>query len=186
MAMTSDLYRGMVVKWNGQPHIMVEKEFAAMGKGSWFNRVRLKNIKTGKFFNEHITSGVKVEEIDVSTKSVQFIYVDGNSAVFMDPVTYEQISFSLDLIPGKTDWLHGDSKYVVQVYEDEVINLLLPPKMTLEITETYDAVKGDTATGAKKDAILETGATVKVPLFIKQGEKVIVNTEDGAYFSKAN
>ncbi len=186
MAMTSDLYRGMVIKWNGQPHIMVEKEFAAMGKGSGFNRVRLKNIKTGKFFNEHITSGVKVEEIDVTTKNVQFIYVDGVSAVFMDPVTYEQISFPLESIPGKTDWLHGDAKYVAQIYEDEVINLLLPPKMTLEITETYDAVKGDTATGAKKDAVLETGATVKVPLFIKQGEKIIVNTEDGAYFSKAN
>lgn len=184
--MTSDLYRGMIIKWNGQPHIMVEKEFAAMGKGSGFNRVRLKNIKTGKFFNEHITSGVKVEEIDVTTKNVQYIYVDGNSAVFMDPESYEQISVSMDMIQGGTDWLHGDAKYVAQIYEDQVINIQLPPKMTLEIIETYDAVKGDTATGAKKDAKLETGVTVKVPLFIKQGEKIIVSTEDGSYFSKAN
>lgn len=184
--MTSDLYRGMIIKHNGEPHIMVEKEFASMGKGSGFNRVRLQSIKTGKFFNLTITSGVKVEEIDVSTKNVQFIYVDGNNAVFMDPNTYEQTSISLDLIPGKTDWLHGDAKYVAKVYEDEVIYLQLPPKITLEITETYDAVKGDTATGAKKDATLETGVVVKVPLFIKQGEKIIVNTEDGEYFSKAN
>lgn len=184
MAGTTELYRGMIILFNKEPHVLIEKEFYSPGKGGAFNRTRLQNIKSGKIVNHIFKSGEKVEELDVSTKTVQFVYVDGESAVFMDPATYDQIYISMDLIPGRTDWLHGDGKYVAKIYEGEVIYLQLSPKLTLEVTDTFGAVKGDTAGNAMKEATLETGAKVKVPLFIKNGDKIIVNTDEGAYFAK--
>lgn len=185
MADTRELYRGMIIRFNNDPHILVEKEFYSPGKGGAFNRVKLKNIKTGKFVNHVYRSEEKVEELDVSKTNMQYIYADDTYAYFMNPQTFDQMSVNLDLIPGGMDFLHPESKYVMTIYEDAIIYVELPPKMTLEVTDTTDAVKGDTATNASKDATLETGVMVKVPLFIKNGDKVIVNTEDGTYFSKA-
>jgi elongation factor P len=184
MAGTTELYRGMIIKFNNEPHVLIEKEFYSPGKGGAFNRTKLQNIKTGKIVSQIFKSGEKVDELDVSTKTVQYLYIDGNNVVFMDPVTFEQISIEMEIIPGKTDWLHGEGKYIAKIYEGDVIYLQVPPKLTLVITDTYDAVKGDTASNAMKDATLETGAVVKVPLFIKNGDKIIVNTDTGTYFAK--
>lgn len=184
MAGTTELRRGMIIEFNGEPHILVEKEFKAMGKGSAFNRCRLKNIRTGKFFEQVFKSGEKVEELEVETKTMQYVYIDGSDAYFMDPETYEQMSLNLDTIPGGTDYLHESGKYIMTFYEGKVIYVQLPQKMTLEITDTYDAVKGDTATNASKEATMETGLKIQVPLFIKKGDRIVVNTENGTYFSK--
>ncbi len=184
MAMTMEISRGMIIKFNNEPHIIIEKEFYSPGKGGSFNKTRLKSIKTGKIVANVFKSEEKVEEIEVTTMTVQFVYVDGDNAVFMDPTTYEQMNVPLSSIENGTDFLHTEAKYIAKIYEGEVIFLQLPPKITLEVTETPDAVKGDTTSGAYKDATLETGAVVKVPLFIKSGQKIIVNTEDRAYFSK--
>jgi elongation factor P len=186
MADTSEIRRGMIIRFNNEPHIIMEKEFRAMGKGGAFNRVKLKNIKTGKFVNHVFKSGEKVEELDVMTMNMQYMYADDSKAYFMNPETFEQIELSLDLIPGGTDWLHPDAKYIMSMFEDEVIYVQLPAKISLIITETSDAVKGDTATNASKEATLETGVKVQVPLFIKQGDKIIINTDTGTYFSKDN
>jgi len=185
MAGTTDLYRGMIIEYNGEPHILMEKEFKAMGKGSAFNRCRLKNIKTGKFFEAVFKSGEKVEELDVETRTMQFVYIDGSDAYFMDQETYEQTSLPLNSIPGGTYYLHTEAKYIMSFYNGEIIYVQLPQKLTLVITDTFDAVKGDTATNASKEATLETGAKVQVPLFIKRGDKIIINTETNTYFSKA-
>jgi len=184
MADTTEIYRGMIIKFNAEPHIVVDKEFKAMGKGSAFNRCRLKNIKTGKFFEQVFKSGEKVEELDVETKSMQFVYIDGTDAYFMDQETFEQISLSIDTIPGGTNYLHTEAKYIMTFYEGEVIYVQLPQKITLQVIDTYAAVKGDTATNASKEATLETGVKIQVPLFIKNGDKIIVNTETETYFSK--
>ncbi len=185
MSATTELRRGMIIEYNGEPHLLMEKEFKAMGKGAAFNRCRLKNIKSGKFFDVVFKSGEKVEELDVESKSMQFVYIDGSDAYFMDQETFEQISLPLDSIPGKTDYLHTEAKYIMSFYNGEVIYVQLPQKMTLQIVDTYDAVKGDTATNASKEATLETGLKVQVPLFIKNGEMIVINTETGTYFSKA-
>lgn len=184
MSATTELYRGMIIKFNGEPHVLIEKEFYSPGKGGAFNRVRLKSIKTGKFFNTVFKSGEKVEELEVETKNMQYVYIDGNSAVFMDPETYEQVYVNMDRIPNGTDYLHSEAKYIMTVYEGEVIYVQLPQKIALQVVETTDAVKGNTVNNAMKEAVLETGAKVHVPMFIKNGDKIIVNTESGNYFSK--
>lgn len=185
MGFTSNIVKGMYIFYNNEPHLVIEKEFYSPGKGAAFNRTRLKSLKTGKIIAHVFKSNEKVDEIDVETKTMQFLYVDGNDAVLMDPQTYEQISVSLDLIDHGTDYLHPDAKYVTVNYEGEVLSVQLPAKITLEIVDTTSATKGNTATNATKEAKLETGAVTQVPLFIKQGEKVVISTEAGTYFSKA-
>jgi len=185
MSATSELYRGMIIEFNNEPHILIEKEFRAMGKGSAFNRVKLKSIKSGKFVNHVYKSGEKVEELDVSTTNMQFLYADSENAYFMNPETYDQSTVSLDIIPGGTDYLQTEAKYVMSFYEDQVIYVQLPGKIALTIIEAPDAVKGDTANNATKEVTMETGLKVKVPLFIKNGEKILINTETNEYYSKA-
>jgi len=185
MAGTFELRRGMIIEFNGEPHIIVEKEFRSSGKGSSLNRCRLKSIRSGKFFDQVFKAGEKVEELEVDTRTMQYVYIDGTEAYFMDPETFDQISLSVDNIPGGTDFLHTESKYIMTFYEGKVIYVQLPQKMTLQVTDTYDVVKGDTATNASKEATLETGVKVQVPLFIKKGDVIIINTETGTYFSKA-
>jgi elongation factor P len=184
MAATSELSRGMIIRFNNEPHILVEKEFYSPGKGGAFNRCRLKSIKTGKFFYHVFKSGEKVEELDIETKNTQYLYIDGETAYFMDPTTFEQFGVSLEIIPNGTDFLHTDAKYIMSFFEGEVIYVQLPQKITLTVTETSDAVKGNTATNASKEAIVETGYKVQVPLFIKVGDRIVINTEGGTYFSK--
>lgn len=184
MAGTTELYKGMIIEFNGEPHVMVEKEFRSSGKGASMNRCKLKNIKSGKFFEHSFKSGDKVEELDVETKSMQYVYKDSDQVTFMDQETFDQITISIEMIPGGTDYLHEDSKYIMTFYEEQVIFVQLPQKMTLQIIDTFDAVKGDTATNASKEATLETGVKIQVPLFIKNGERIVINTDTNTYFSK--
>ena len=185
MGFTNNIVKGMFILYNKEPHLVVDRVFYSPGKGAAFNRTRLESLKTGKIVSQTFKSNEKVEEIDVETKTMQFIYVDENNAFFMDPQTYEQISVSLDVIDHGTNYLHTDAKYVTINYEGEVLSVQLPGKIILQITETSDASRGNTATNATKEAVLETGAKVQVPLFIRQGEKVIVNTESSTYVGKA-
>lgn len=186
MSATTELYRGMIIEFNGEPHILMEKEFRSMGKGAAFNRVKLKSIKTGKFVNHVYKSGEKVEELDVQTTNMQYLYADGENAYFMNPESFDQVTVSLELIPGGTDYLQAEAKYVMSFYNDEVIYVQLPGKIALTIIDAPDAVKGDTANNATKEVTVETGLKVKVPLFIKNGEKILINTETNEYYSKAN
>jgi len=186
MAATSDIERGMIVKYNNEPHVIVEKEFYSPGKGGAFNRVKLRNIRSGKILSDTWSSSLKVEVYDdVFTKTVNFSYIDGNSVVFTDPETFEQYSVSLEMIEGGRDWLHEEAKYLATFQNDNIIYVQIPNKITLTVSETPDAVKGDTVSNNYKDAILETGAKIRVPMFIKTGDKVIINTENREYFSKA-
>lgn len=185
MAGTTEVSRGMIILYNNEPHIIIEKEFYSPGKGGAFNRVKLKNIKSGKILSQTFKSGEKLEELEITTSTMQYLYVDDSSAYFMDPVSFDQISVSMDLISGGTDFLHTDAKYIITMYENEPIYVQMPPKITLEVISTADAVKGDSVNNATKEAVLETGVKINVPLFVKTGEKIIVNTLDYTYFSKA-
>jgi elongation factor P len=186
MAFTSELRRGMIISYNNEPHLLIEKEFYSPGKGGAFTRTKLKNVKTGKIVNNVFKSGEKVDELDITTKTMQFLYADEVEANFMDPETFEQISVDLERVDHGTAFLHTEAKYILIIFEDEAISVQLPSKLALLVTETGDAVKGNTSGNATKEAILETGYKAFVPLFIKQGEKVVINTETGAYVSKEN
>lgn len=185
MGLTSNIAQGMVIMFNNEPHSIIDKEFYSPGKGAAFHRTRLKSLKTGKIINQVFKSGEKVEEIDVETKTMQFIYISQDKAYFMDPVTYDQIFVPLDNIDNGANYLHPDAKYVTISYEGEVLSVQLPASIVLTVAKTSAATKGNTATNATKEAVLETQAKVQVPLFIKEGDKVIVNTESGTYVKKA-
>ena len=185
MALTSEITRGMVIKYNNEPHIVIEKEFYSPGKGGAFTRTKIKNIKTGKILNQVFKSGEKLDQLDIETKTMQYLYEDGSDAYFMDPISFDQLTVSLDMIDGRSNWLHPDGKYII-IYEGQAISVQLPAKITLQVTETSDAVKGNTSGSATKDAVLETGVKVQVPLFIKPNEKIVVNTETLSYVSKEN
>jgi len=186
MAYTSELTRGMIILYNNDPYLLIEKEFYSPGKGGAFTRTKLKNIKTGKIVNQVFKSNEKVDQLEVDTKTMQYLYNDGSDAYFMDPESFEQLNVGLEMIDRGTDFLHTDGKYIILIYEGQAISVQLPSKITLVVTETADAVKGNTSGNATKEAILETGAKVQVPLFIRQDEKVIINTETGLYVSKEN
>lgn len=186
MAYTTDIRKGMILKFNNEPYLLISKEFYSPGKGAAFTRTKIKNIKTGKILNQVFKSGEKIEELDVDTKTMQYLYADEREAYFMDPVSFEQLSVPLDMIDGKMDYLHTEGKYIIIIYEGSAISVQLPAKIGLNVTETSEAVKGNTSGSATKEAILETGAKVFVPLFIRQNDRVLINTETGLYVSKEN
>lgn len=186
MAYTTEIRKGMIINYNNEPYLIISKEFYSPGKGAAFTRTKIKNIKTGKILNQVFKSGEKLEELDVETKTMQFLYADGKDIYFMDPVTFEQLSVPLDMIDGGTDFLHAEAKYIVIIYDGAAISVQLPAKIALKVVETSDAVKGNTSGSATKEAILETGAKVYVPLFIRQQDNVVINTETGLYVSKEN
>jgi elongation factor P len=186
MGFTNELKRGIIIDFNKEPHLLIEKEFYSPGKGAAFTRTKLKNVKTGKIINQVFKSGEKVDELDIETKTMQFLYADDTHGYFMDPETFDQLSVALDMIDGGTSFLHTAGKYILICYEGDAISVQLPSKLGLEVVETSEANKGNTSGNATKDAILETGYKAQVPLFIKQGERVIINTETGTYVSKEN
>lgn len=186
MAFTNELTRGMIILYNNEPHILIEKVFYSPGKGAAFTRTKLKNIKSGKIVNQVFKSNEKVDQLDIDTKTMQYLYADEHDAYFMDPVSFEQLNVPLDMIDRGTDFLHTEAKYIIIIYEGQAISVQLPSKITLLVIETADALRGNTSGNATKEAIMETGAKVQVPLFIKQEEKVIINTETGLYVSKEN
>ncbi len=185
MALTANIEKGMVIINNNSPCLIIEREFYKPGKGNAIIRIRIKDLKNGNVISQTYRSGDKVDEVDVTTKSMQYVYSDDKNAHFMDAETFEQVEVNLDLIPYKEDFLHVDGHYVVLIYENQAISVKLPPKITLEVVETSEGARGNTATNATKEAKLETGATVQVPLFVKTGDKIIVNTDMHEYVSKA-
>lgn len=185
MAQTRNITQGMIIRHNNEPHLILKKEFYAPGRGYGITKTKIKSLISGKVVTQTFRSNEKVEEVDVTSRTMQFIYVDGDDAIFMDPKTFEQISITLENVPDGQDYLHTESKYVTMFYEGNPISVQLPKKIKLKVEGTTDAVKGNTSGGATKEAVLETGAKIQVPLFIKEGESVMVNTESGAYVEKA-
>lgn len=183
--MTNRVSRGMFILFRGEPHVVLDNVFSTQGRVSAFNKTKLKSLISGKVISQVFKASENVEEVEVVSKTMQFIYVDGELAYFMDPETYEQIPVSLENIDHKDSYLHPDAKYVMMFYDDDPIMVKLPPAITLEVTETTGAVKGNTSGNATKEAKLETGVKVQVPLFISQNDKIVVNTETGSYIQKA-
>lgn len=185
MTQTLTIKKGMFILYKDEPHVILEANFSKQGRVSAFTRTRLKSLISGKVIAETFKSGEKVEEIDVSTKTMQYVYQDGSNAYVMDKESFAQYPVSLELVSDVLPFVKEGDDVVVQFYEDDPIALNARPKVTLVVTETMDAVRGNTSSNAFKSATLETGKVLEVPLFIKEGDAIIVNTENGQYVSKA-
>ena len=184
MISVTDLRAGTTYEEDGQLLVVLSYEHIKMGRGSANIKVRVRNIKTGTTLEKSYINGARVNNISVQKKELQFLYKDEDSAYFMDPTSYDQVSISLTKIPDHQYLKEGET-FVVSFLQNDPLSVLLPPKMVYTVVETSPGVKGNSATNVFKDAVLENGIKTKVPLFIKTGEKVRVDTRTGAYTEKA-
>ncbi len=149
-------------------------------------KIKVKNVRTGAITELARNSGYDVEQVSVTKQNMQYLYDGGTTLVFMNPDTYEQIELPKAILEREIPYLAPNGNVIVQSYDDEVLGIELPAKVTLEVTETEPGVRGDTVTnGGSKDATLETGLTIKVPLFVNIGDKILVDTATGKYDKRA-
>lgn len=185
MAMTDIIRKNMFIMYNNEPNFVTEAEFYSPGKGTAFTRVKMRNLNTGRVIPFTFKSGERIEELEVSFKTMQFLYADDNIATFMDPESYEQYELKRSLAESYLPYMKEGSDYILILYNDAPISIKFPAQVVLEITETSPAVRGNTANNATKEAVVETGATVLVPLFLSIGEKIKVDPESGYYQGRA-
>jgi elongation factor P len=186
MASPNDIKKGTVVLHNGEPWIVIEFQHINPGKGAAFVRTRIKNVRGGKTLEQTYKVSESIEISEVEFKSMQYLYNDDSGYHFMDPDSYDQHSMSREDVGDDGKYLQDGMKVLLSFYEGNPIAIQLPKKMTFTITETMPAVKGDTASGnVTKEAKVDAGFTIRIPIFINQGEKVIVNTETGEYVERA-
>lgn len=185
MATTADFRNGMCLDLDGTYYFIVEFLHVKPGKGPAFVRTKLKNVVTGRVLDKTWNSGVKVEEVRVERRPYQFLYKDEMGYNFMHPETFEQISIPGESIEGVQFLKEGDMvEAMVHAATETILTCEMPPNVILEVTYTEPGVKGDTATNTLKPATVETGAEVRVPLFINTGEKIKVDTRDGSYIER--
>jgi elongation factor P len=177
----SDLRPGLKLLLDGQPYIVVERQFVKPGKGAAFTRTKLKNLLTGRNVEHNIRSGEKLEEADVEEKAMSFLYKEGDDFVFMDQQSYEQVTVPAATLGDEWRWLKDNMVCHVLFWNGRTIGITLPNFVELKVTHSEPGVKGDTSSGAQKPATLETGATINVPLFINEGDLLRIDTRSGEY-----
>jgi elongation factor P len=181
---TNEFRSGLKLLLDGDPCVILENEFVKPGKGQAFNRVKLRNLKTGRVNEKTFKSGDSVEGADVVDTDMQYLYYDGEFWHFMVPDTYEQHAADAKVVGDAKDWLKEQDLCQVTLWNGQPLLVSPPNFVELKIVETDPGVRGDTATGGQKPAKLETGAVVRVPLFIEEGEVIRVDTRTGAYVSR--
>ncbi|MDR1745776.1 MAG: elongation factor P [Tannerella sp.] len=185
MATTADFRNGMCLDIDGAYYFIVEFLHVKPGKGPAFVRTKLKNVSTGRVIDKTWNSGVKVEEVRIERRPYQFLYKDDMGYNFMHPETFEQISLPGESIDGVQFLKEGDMvEAMVHASSETILTCELPVHVVLEVTYTEPGVKGDTATNTLKAATVETGAEIRVPLFINVGDKVEIDTRDGSYIGR--
>ena len=185
MATTADIKNGMCLDIDGQFYFIVEFLHVKPGKGPAFVRTKLKNVVTGRVIDKTFNSGVRIEEVRIERRPYQFLYQDEMGYNFMNNEDFEQISIAKDLINGVDFLKEGDVlEVVVHAQSETVLYADMPTHVVLQITYTEPGLKGDTATNTLKPATVETGAIVRVPLFIETGTKIKVDTRDGSYVER--
>lgn len=184
---TSDLRPGMKVEVEKYPYLIISNEFVKPGKGQAFNRIKMKNMITGRVTEMTYKSGEKLDLADIEEAKMRFLYKEQDGAVFMDEKTFDQISISNELIGSNDQWLMEEVIYDVVFYKGNPIEIVPPTFMEMVITETAPGVRGDTASGrVLKPATTETGAKIQVPIFVEEGERIKVDTRTGEYVSRVN
>ncbi len=184
MATTNDLKNGMVLKIDGQLWTVVEFQHVKPGKGPAFVRTKLKNVESGKNVDKTFNAGTKVETANVDKRTMQYLYNDGTSYVFMDTSTYDQLEVPPEIVGDAKNFMLENQDAIVATNEGRVLFIELPASVELEITFTEPGLAGDSATGRTKPATLETGHEIQVPLFINQNERIKVDTRDSSYLGR--
>jgi len=181
---TNEFRGGLKLLLDGDPCSIIENEFVKPGKGQAFNRVKIRNLKTGRVIERTFKSGESVEAADVMETEMQYLYNDGSAWYFMHPETYEQIGADEAAVVDAVKWLKEQDMCTVTTWNDSPISVTTPNHVTLTVTQTDPGLKGDTASGATKPATLETGAVVRVPLFIDEGDILKIDTRTGEYIGR--
>ena len=181
---TSEFKSGLKIMINGDPHNIVENEFVKPGKGQAFNRVRVRNLLTGRVVEKTFKSGETVEAADVFETNAQYLYNDGEFWHFMHQESYEQYAVAKESVGDSVWWLKEEDICLLTLFNGQPITVTPPNFVELQIVETDPGMRGDTSSGGGKPAILTTGATVRVPLFIQEGEIIKIDTRTGEYVSR--
>jgi len=181
-----DISRGTCLLQKGQPYLVVEREFHIPGKGTAIARVKMKSIKDGSVLTLTIPTQQEVEDAEVSFHTCQYQYTDQENYHFMDNRSFEQFEVPITDHEEKKFYLKEGDSYDLTIWEGRVIDIKIPNKVVFTVVESPHYIKGDTATGATKPVVTETGLTVRVPLFIKEDEKILVNTETNEYVERVN
>ena len=184
MINVNDIKTGMTLIIEGNIYQIVDFLHVKPGKGSAFMKTKLKNLRTVSIAEYTFNAGIKVPTAHVEKQKMQFLYSDGDTYSFMNMETYEQVELNKKQIENEVKYLKEGLEVIIIFFEGEMLGIDLPEKIDYKITKTEPAIKGNTATNATKDAIVETGMLVKVPLFIEEGEEIIVSTKDGKYVSR--
>jgi elongation factor P len=185
MATTSDLRTGIIIRWNGQLHRVTE--FYHHAPGNWRAMVimKLKNVQNGKTIEERVRAGSDIEIVRVEKRTMQYLYRDGETMHFMDSETFEQLEVPEETVGDQSRFLKENEMADILFYDEtKILGVEIPPHVTLAVTETSTAVRGDTATSVTKAATLETGAVIQVPAFVNQGDLVKVDTRTGEYLER--
>lgn len=177
----TDLKKGQLFQLDGEPFRVVDYNQKVMGRGGSIVNVKIKSLIDGKVLSKTFKGNESIEPADVSNQTVQYLYNDGATFYFMNGETFEQFEIAAGVIGDQAGYMKEGDNVVAQLFDGRVINVELPKNVYLEVTYTENVVKGDTTSSVLKDAKLETGITVKVPAFIKQGDIISVDTESGAY-----
>ncbi len=180
----NDIKNGMTIKYEGVIYQVVDFQHVKPGKGSAFVKTKLKNLKAGTTQEITFNAGIKMEKADVRKNQLSYLYAAGDNYVFMDLNTYDQLEISSKLIEDQIKFLKEGMEVESMIIEGEVVGITLPEKVSYKVISAPDAVKGNTTQGAQKDITIETGYELKAPLFIKEGDEVVITTRDGKYFSK--
>ena len=186
MATTNDLKNGMTLDIEGQLWNVVEFQHVKPGKGPAFVRTKLKSVLSGKVIDRTFNAGVKVDVAILEKRDMQFLYKDGEDFVFMDSKTYDQMNISAETVGDSADFMLENCEAIVGVHEGNPLFVELPASVELTITYTEPGLQGDRSSGGTKPATLETGISIQVPLFIKQDEKILVDTRNGAHLGRAD
>ena len=185
MINVNDLKNGMTIKYEGNVYQVIEFQHVKPGKGSAFVRTKLKNLKAGSTIEITFNAGIKIEKANVSKKNMNYLYGTGSAYVFMDMETYDQVELDDKLLGDNAKFLKENLEVEAMLFDGDIIGITLPEKVSYKVIAAEMAVKGNTTSGALKDITLENGYVVKAPLFINEGEEVIITTSDGKYSSRA-
>lgn len=185
MATANDLRKGMAIEYNGDIAIVLDSQHRTPGNLRAFVQATMRSIKTGKSFDVRFSSTERIETVPLQTRKMEFSYKDGEDYVFTDPETYETVTLNPDLVGDAKNYLVENASATITMVGERVVSIELPSNAILTVTDAPEGIRGDSANNVQKAVTLETGITVQVPLFIKNGEKIKIDTRTGKYMERA-
>lgn len=184
MISATDLRKGVTFELDGELYRVLDYQHSYIGRGSANVRTKLRNVRTGRTIDRTFAASEKLHEVRLELRQVQYLYRDGDLYYFMDTETYEQPALAAEALEDKVSYLKEGMQLSLSMHEGQPVEVELPVTVDLEVTETEPGIKGDTATGGTKRAVLETGLVVQVPLFIEQGDTLRIDTRTGEYLTR--